>query len=300
MVTPFIVGYLFLAGTGGGAFLIGSLIDLLFRFRDDTWLIEVSRITDRGMPIGTILVAAGAVFLLIDLGSPDRVFEVFLMLPTNLLSLGSWMLTIFVGASFISLVCGWHKQGEKLKTIEAVSHVVATVSSLGVILYSGLYLSLFPTIPFLNSPFVPLLFIASALSTGFATTLLGNFFVNDLTESSYGLRWCLKADFFLLIGEALLLTLFLVVIQWGDLRAQADATTLISGSLAPLFWGGVIFIGLIIPFVTGFHQLRSVRWPSYAIGACCSLVGGFCLRYALLLAASRLSIIDPSVLSIWG
>lgn len=300
MVTPFIVWYLFLAGTGGGAFFIGAVVDLFLRFRDDPWLIEVSRITDRGMPIGAALVVIGAVFLLLDLGSPDRVFEVFQAPPSNLLSLGSWLIALFTASALPSFAIGVSRRAKDFRAVETVSHIIASISSLGIIVYSGVYLSLFPTIPFLNTPFVPLLFIASALSTGLAATLLGNFLVHDLTVSSFGLRWCLKADSFLLIIEAVLLAVFLVVSQTDGPIAQANSATLLSGHLALLFWGGCVATGLLAPFIAGIHQLRSVSWPSYALGSCCSLVGGLCLRYAVLLSASRLSIIDPGILTIWG
>ncbi|WP_258773399.1 NrfD/PsrC family molybdoenzyme membrane anchor subunit, partial [Eggerthella lenta] len=38
--------------------------------------------------------------------------------------------------------------------------------ALFVVLYAGVFLSLYPAVPFLNSPLVPIVFVASALATG--------------------------------------------------------------------------------------------------------------------------------------
>lgn len=78
MVSIYIALYLFLAGTGAGAFLIGAVVDMVLRFRPRAaggWFERVSAVTDAGLILGPVLVAVSALFLFLDLGVPDRVIS---------------------------------------------------------------------------------------------------------------------------------------------------------------------------------------------------------------------------------
>ena len=55
MVSIYIALYLFLAGTGAGAFLIGAVVDMVLRFRPRAaggWFARVSAVTDAGLILG--------------------------------------------------------------------------------------------------------------------------------------------------------------------------------------------------------------------------------------------------------
>ena len=57
MASSYIAWYLFLAGAGGGAFVIGAFVDLALRFKDPACLARVSSVTDAGLVAGPALVA---------------------------------------------------------------------------------------------------------------------------------------------------------------------------------------------------------------------------------------------------
>ncbi|MFQ8867694.1 MAG: polysulfide reductase, partial [Eggerthella lenta] len=63
MVSSYIAWYLFLAGAGGGAFLLGSFVDFALRVSNRSWLRGASAVTDAGLLAGPVLVALGTVFL---------------------------------------------------------------------------------------------------------------------------------------------------------------------------------------------------------------------------------------------
>ena len=65
MVNSFIAWYLFLAGMGAGAFFISAVVE------------AAATVTDGGMYLGPATVGLGLVFLLADLGYPERSFQVF-------------------------------------------------------------------------------------------------------------------------------------------------------------------------------------------------------------------------------
>jgi formate-dependent nitrite reductase membrane component NrfD len=84
-----------------------------------------------------------------------------------------------------------------------------------------------------------------------------------------------KADRFSMIFELLLLALFLALLG-------SAAKPITSGHLAPLFWGGLIGVGLVIPLVLDFLGHRTRVLP--VVGAVLVLAGGFVLRYVILMS----------------
>jgi len=58
------------------------------------------------------------------------------------------------------------------------------------------------------------------------------------------------------------------------------AAPLISGPLAPLFWGGLVVVGLVVPLLI---DVLGARWVPAVIPAVLVLVGGFILRYVVVM-----------------
>ena len=84
-----------------------------------------------------------------------------------------------------------------------------------------------------------------------------------------------KADRYSMLIELALLAVFV-----GLLGSAARPLT--SGPFAPLFWGGLVGVGLVIPLVLEFVGAR-VRAVA-ALSAVLVLVGGFVLRYVVLMS----------------
>lgn len=182
MVSIYIALYLFLAGTGAGAFLIGAVVDMVLRFRPRAaggWFERVSAVTDAGLILGPVLVAVSALFLFLDLGVPDRVFHLFLASTSSLLSMGAWAILVFCVMATLALVLGSLADGEGdgyeyelapgkvvLRVCEFACSLVAMGMALFVVVYSGIFLAMYPSLPFLHTGWVPVLFVASALACG--------------------------------------------------------------------------------------------------------------------------------------
>ena len=300
MVNSFIVWYLFLAGTGSGAFLVGAVIDILRRFRNDAWLVRVEPVAEGGLFLGPVVVMIGGVFLLADLGSPERAFQVFFTASASLLTLGSWSIALFCVCAGGALAVGSMADTTAARVGEAVLHTLATASACFVMVYSGLYLSTFPTIPFLHSPLVPLVFVASALSTGIALLLLFGFVRQDQEEVRAGVSTLVRIDIAALVLEIACLGAFVArsLAAGGPLASSAE--TLLTGEYAGLFLLGAVTVGLVVPLAIEIAHLVRSESHAFAIGAVCSLAGGLCLRYALLLATVRFNAIDMSGVTFWG
>ena len=81
-----------------------------------------------------------------------------------------------------------------LRVAETVVSVFAALLALFVVLYAGVFLSLYPAVPFLNSPLVPIVFVASALATGAAVLTIIGFFRFSRDETIGGFASLLRLD----------------------------------------------------------------------------------------------------------
>jgi len=300
MVNAHIAWYLFLAGMGGGAFFVGALVDLTLRARHSDLLEDIASATDRGLVFGPIAVAVGLVFLLSDLGSPERAFALFLSPPNGILGWGAWGIALFLATSVGAYLFGTFDQPRMLRVVEAVCQIAATALAAFVVTYSGVYLSLFATVPFLNTPLVPVLFVISALSTGMAYVLVCSFVLDGTGSYGQGLDTCIKAELALIAADLTALAAFLLVSWFTNQQARSSVTALIGGEYAALFWLGVLCVGLVAPLLLGAHHRLNPNSPSFALGAGCSVFGGLCLRYALLQAALRFSAFGMEAVAFWG
>ena len=315
MVSAYIALYLFLAGAGGGAFLLGAVADLCLRFRPDAargWFARVSAVTDAGLVLGPILVAASALFLVLDLGVPERALYLFVVTTPSLLSLGAWSIVLFCGAAVLALalgaLAGDDGDGAEppasgrvvLRIGEFAASIVATALAALVVVYSGMFLAAYPSLPFLHTPWVPVLFVASALATGLAVLIVAAFFRQEAPGIAEAVRSLLPLDALLIAVETLMLT-GLLVSAWAAGAPEVDAVrTLTSGSLAVPFWAGVAVAGLVVPFSVDVVCRRMPSLVAVALGAGCTLAGGLCLRFVLLMATERFNLAFMSALGFWS
>ena len=117
------------------------------------------------------------------------------------------------------------------------------------------------------------LFLASGASTGMAAISLLLFLSGESGGAGY--RKVKHADRYALVLELVLLAAVL-----GLLGSAAAPIT--SGTFAPLFWGGLVVAGLVIPLLLDLVGGRAKVLGGLA--AVLVLVGGFILRYVIVMA----------------
>lgn len=299
MVSSYIAWYLFFAGAGGGAFLLGSCIDFSLRISDRAWLRTASSVTDAGLLAGPVLVALGSVFLLLDLGAPDQAFRLLFAPTGSLLSVGAWALALFCVTAFASFLLGFADGGSSVRIVETVLSVVATFLAAFVVLYAGVFLSLYPTVPFLNTPLVPIVFVVSALATGAAALTVIDFFWPSHDGALEGFSALVKLDIVLVAIEGLAVAVLVAASFSSGPAAAHSASELLSGGTAMLFWVGVVLAGIVVPLSVDAEFLRSANSAVLVVGAASTLLGGACLRFVLLMAAERFCLADMSPLLFW-
>jgi formate-dependent nitrite reductase membrane component NrfD len=271
----------FLAGVGGGTFLFSFIFDVLDMHE------SVARI---GALVGPLLILLGIFFLLADLGSITRVYRLFFT-PTTLLTSwmarGAWILTAFVVLALLYALPSfslfeWLPWSRSSGAGQGIG-VIAALLSILVVVYPGFLLGVVKGIPFWNNTTLPPLFFLSGLNTGVALLALIALFYSE----SFG------KDGFHLLGAsdiALICVVLVVLAAYVEIVRQASITAVISVRLlkTPMFIGGVLILGLLIPLAILIPSIWLDNPTTLRILAGFTgvfiLVGGLLLRYSIIRA----------------
>jgi formate-dependent nitrite reductase membrane component NrfD len=302
-----VVLYLFLAGVGAGALTVSASIFL--RGGDVARGLHVD--TARyGAFLAPVPIMIGCGLLVFELGSFEtghwfKWLNLYKVINLSPMSIGTWLLTVTVLVSlvyaytFLRDAPGLPK--EKRYSLRRKLSWLAVPLGIATAVYTGILLGAMPSRPFWNSPIVALLFMVSALSTGIAGTLLfRTLFHTSTPDSETGKDFArsgylLTAADLLLIGfELMIIFLFIMYahLTIGSVK-EAVSVILVGGELAPLFWLGVVVIGLLIPALVEliyivpkllYHRDFSVPRSVELVVPVVILVGGFMLRYVVVVA----------------
>ena len=275
--------YLFLAGLGAGAFVLGALTN---------WAKTPAPTMKKIAFIVPVAVAVGTLMLVVDahagLMNPLRFFG----LVTNLGSVMAWgviILSVFLVVSIVDVIILLVK-----KSSPKVLDIIGAVLAVCVAAYTGVLLGdAGVAFPLWNMAVLPILFIVSAASTGIALTVLITRFV--AADEVAALPWLGKAGLVLPVLELALVIILLAVTgtAGGSAAAAAAASVgnLVSGPYAVAFWLGFVVIGLAVPFVLEFMSRRGSQSKALPVaGEACVLVGGFMLRYLVIMAAVAVAV----------
>jgi len=93
-----------------------------------------------------------------------------------------------------------------------------------------------------------------------------------------------QIDLFLLLFEALVFLFYLQGMHEVT-AARASVRRLIKGDLSASFWGGVVVIGLLIPFL--LEAFMADRIFGIVLASICGLVGGIYVRYVVVNGAVK-------------
>jgi len=272
-----VVLYLFLAGLGAGAYATGVISDFMGKSIS-------ARI---GIALGAPLVAIGSLFLIWDLGQSFKFYRATSItgIKTSWIARGFIILSIFIALGIIHIATwiwpfNWL---ENMPLLRSTLDVVNGIFALLTMIYTGILLGAVKPIPLWSNPILPLLFLVSALSTGImGISLLISAAITPMEET-----FLLTADMILIALESLVIFFYLQATH-ATAASRASASLLMTGSLAPYFWGGVVLIGLIIPFFAEFIQYRTGSFfPMVLLGYSLGILGGLFLRHVIVAAGIK-------------
>ena len=296
----YVILYFFIGGLAAGTFVIATLLDIVGDRRDrDT--------VHLGYRLAFPLLVVSGVLLVLDLGKPFRFWHMLVQsnrfpLPMykgwSAISIGSWILTAFGLFAFVAWVNtlsdegrlrdGWRAWLAPLTPITGVLKV--SLSGLGLAWgvlgalagfalggYTGVLVTDSSIPAWHNSRPMGALFLISALSTSYALLML-ILMRRGRAHSDPSVSKLASADVWAIALEIVVLGTLLVSLG-------AVGRPFMVGGFGAVFWIGVVGVGLLTPLflhVATHHAAAQDRRSR--LSATCVLVGGFLLRYVIVMA----------------
>lgn len=288
--------YLFFGGVGGGLCVVASLLGLL---TPRTLLSGACRETYRRFNVACCTVSAavlvlGSLCLMADGVRVHALVHLFFAERLTYLNVGAYALVSCVALCLLSAWV-WVRPRVSivaLRVLQTASLALGTA----VVMYTGLFLSDTPAVPLWHTPWLPVLFLLSALSCGIVIVLvvlhaagLAPLFANQV-------RRLAKADIVVIVLESVAAALFVassLPLADGPSAASAASSVkeLVAGADGWMFWAGFVGAGLIGALASECFMLRRAGWfrdpyvPLVPTG--CTLLGAFALRACIVMAGSH-------------
>lgn len=277
--------YLFLGGLVAGMMVITGYFFLSGRYRS----LRSSVYVLPSLSLG--LLSAGMLALFLDLEHKAytwRLYTTFEVLSP--MSWGAWILLLVYPTLLASLVLRppaplVRRLPRLAKLSDALAELpmgVKWVGSLNMFLgallgvYTGVLLSSLAARPLWNSALLGPLFLVSGLSAAAA-------FVHLIAGDAFERELLAKADNGFLIGESILLALFLGGLLTSTAAHQAAGRLLLGGPFGAFFWVVVVLLGILVPLSI---QLLAVnhRVAHTSVAPLLVIGGGLALRFLIVLA----------------
>ena len=275
--------YLYLAGMGAGATMMGLLAD---------WL-GYSPYASRAILLwGPLMVGVGALFLLLKLGIKRRFMNTVMNPMTSWLSRGFYILSVCIlaGTAILAIslapLVGIDVDG--LSTTTSVLNIVVFIFSLATAVYTGILIQAVKYVSFWHTYMLPVLFTVSALSTGaVATLLVTQIYDLAMFEKGYSTQMAgilMNTEQILMVIELVVLGLFL----YGRYKAQegqarSSVLLLMFGKYRLVFWLGIVGCGFIFPLILeNFNSMFAENAFLLYAAFACVLTSGLLLRMGII------------------
>ena len=278
----YITLYFFIGGIAGGSLFLGALMHLFGR-AEDRPIIALSYLVAF---VGAII---SGILLIIDLGRPERFWHMMLESETmkpmfkywSPMSIGVWGLLLFGAFATLLALGALHDSGRLRWGIlrPLASGPIGTLLAIGgatfgffLAGYTGVLLAATNRPAWSDSPWLGILFLFSAASTGAATLML----LGRRRAAPGTLAYLSNMDKAALVLELIALVIFLVTI----------------GQTIEIFfsvWGvllllGTIVAGILLPLAMSYGKVWRPRNRLVAM-ASLVLLGGFILRFTTIFAS---------------
>lgn len=277
-----IPAYLFLGGLAAGILFFAGLFTILGKEKEMPAAVKWSTFL---VPFALIL---GLFFLFLDLKHKLFFWKLYTTIRLESpMGWGAWTLMIVTPLSFVwcasfikELFPKWNWKFELLEKAEELVIryrkplawiIVIYAAILGI--YTGILLSAFNARPLWNTSILGPLFLTSGLSSGAAVIIW-------MSKSHHERKVMSKIDL-LLIGIELFLIVHLFMGFLASTEVQIEAANMfLGGEYTYIFWGGVVAVGLVIPFILEVLELRGLKIP-VAIPSLMVLAGGLIFRFIM-------------------
>lgn len=275
--------YLFLGGLTAGIMFFSALMLLLKKDQETPYAVHGLAL------LAPIVLTVGMTALFLDLSHKLYVWRFYTTFrPLSPMSFGAWILMLVYPITILQVLStlrrGYPWMANKVEAFDVVRRVldlaerfrrpiawlgIPTAIGLGV--YTGILLSAFSARPFWNTGVLGPLFLVSGLSTGAALTAL-------IAKQHSEKRLFMLIDAGLIAAEIGLVALLLVGLSAGA-QPQLDAVShLLGGNYTWMFWGVFVTIGLLVPLLLEFVEMKIPLRRLAMLAPVLVLLGGYVLR----------------------
>lgn len=246
---------------GAGMFFVSSIFRILL-----------------GEFLGWLICAVlGGGFHLLHLGHPMRFYRMVLRPQTSWVSRGLLFVVGFLilgGLQMVFSLCGISSL-----TLLIIANILAFLT----VIYGGFAMNCINGIPFWNSALLPILYAVAGFwgGAGLSTAVLLNSGVS--TGALPGVEEFCRA---LLVAFIVILPTYLIAAKYGFPSGKASVSEMVGGRLWPLFWIGVVFLGLVLPIGVVIYSLvvglEKIPFIFLYLSIAFELLGDLFLRYLIL------------------
>ena len=174
---------------------------------------------------------------------------------TSWIARGMWGWVIFIvfGALHVAPSVSWLSwlpwvSGSGVGTV--MLGIAALAAVFGII-YPAFAMGQSPAIAFWNNPILPVLFILYGLIDGIDLTFVTLAVMGN--TAGVDVKFLEQVEIFLLILGAISIWAYLGLMSVSRVGSRESVRMLVKGELAPIFWGVVVVIGLVLPLVVGLY-----------------------------------------------
>ena len=284
-----------LMGLGGGVFLAGRILNLTDGLG---YLLGIPTVD----VVSFVSIAVGGAILVADLGRPLQFWRAFVNVRTSWISWGAWSDLIFLSVGGLLVLpalsfggsepfsgLGWDPHGRDGAGLAL--EIVAGVAAVVVMTYAGAVLARPRSIPYWNSPAVPLQFLLSSAATSVAVVALVEVIAGESVSAG---QMVLLA----VLTAALLVTVVQHLLTRTSVPGKKESLDrLLRGQYRGLFGGFVVAAGTALPLVLALVGAAASGARDALAVICCVLLvpGGFWLRLVTLRVGIYPPVHIPSV-----
>ncbi|MBP1706780.1 MAG: padX1 [Chloroflexi bacterium] len=262
----FIAFAFFLGGISGGLFLASAFIDGIS-----------SSQSLLGMFVAWLLSLGMGIAYMIHLTKPFRFWRMLSKPGTSWIARGFIFIMLFIGFTFLTLVLSmWAPNATGVIT---AFKILAGIFAFAQSIYTGFAVSYVSAIKIWNSAILPILFVVCGFSGGLA--ILMGIVVGGSESQIMSVENVTRVT---LISFAVILIVYLWNSTYSSTAARDAVARMVGGSIASVFWVGVILLGVVIPIAISVATLFSHE-PQVGlliIATICEIIGGLTLRYVIL------------------
>jgi formate-dependent nitrite reductase membrane component NrfD len=248
----------FFGGTAGGLYLLSL-------YYNNLW----------GMFVAWLFALGMGLFDMAHLGNKAIAWRIALRPRSSWISRGLLFVISFIGFGAIQMALTHWAPGTPA---EVVFKVLAGIMALGVATYSGFVISYVSCIKFWHSAIMPVLFIVAGLTCG-TGILMVVYSITGPAEFSAIRTFSL----YIIPANIIIVAMHLWISTYNSSTALNSVKTIVSGSLALIFWLVVVVIGSAIPIVITLIADAGSQ-VLLIVNALFILTGNLALRYTILKA----------------